>query len=69
MQRSSLQLYLVGEIQIAVGFTEGQHNRHVAIFAGHMEGGVAMPILEIDGTALADESLDDLHLTSSHGKM
>lgn len=66
---SSLQLYLVGEIQIAVGFTEGHHNRHVAIFTGHMEGGVAMPVLEINGTALVDESLDDLHLTSSHGKM
>lgn len=65
----SLQLYLVGNIQIAAGFTEGHHNRHIAIFAGHMEGGVAVPVLEIDETSLADESLDDLHLTSSYSEM
>ena len=62
-------LYLVGEIHIAVGLTEGHHDRHVAIFAGHVEGGVAMPVLKIDATPLADEPLDDLHLTSSHGEM
>lgn len=61
--------YLVRDIQIAAGFTEGHHDRHVAIFAGHMEGGVAVPVLEVDRTSLADESLDDLHLTPSHGKM
>lgn len=65
----SLQLYLVWDIQIAVGFTEGHHNWHVAIFAGHVEGGVAVPVLEIDETSLADESLNNLHLTSSYSKM
>lgn len=68
-RRDPLQHYLVGDIQIAAGFTEGHHNGHVAIFAGHVEGGVAVPILEIDRTPLADESLDDLHLTPSHSKM
>lgn len=61
--------YLVGDIQIAAGFTEGHHNRHVAVFAGHMEWGVAVPVLEVDRTPLANESLDHLHLTPSHGKM
>lgn len=61
--------YLVWDIQAAAGFTEGHHNRHVAVFAGHVQRGVAMPVLEIDETSLAEESLDDLHLTSSHSKM
>jgi len=67
--RDACRHYLVGDIQVAVGLTEGHHNRHVAIFAGHVEGGVAVPVLEVDRTSLADESLDDLHLTPSHGKM
>lgn len=69
LQRDPLQHYLVGDIQVAAGFTEGHHDRHVAILAGHMEWGVAVPVLEVDRTSLADESLDDLHLTPSHSKV
>lgn len=34
-----------------------------------MQGGVAMPILEIYKAPMAKEGLDDLHLTAPHSKM
>lgn len=46
-QRSSLQLYLVGEIQIAVGFTEGYHNRHAITLQATWRG-CCHACLEID---------------------
>ena len=61
--------YLVGDVQIAVCFTEGHHDRHVAIFTRHMEGSIAVPVLIIDETPLAEESLDYLHLTPSYSQM
>lgn len=65
----SLRPYLVGDIQVAAGLAEGHHNGHVAVLAGHVEGGVAVPVLEIDEASLAEQGLDDLHLTPSHSEM
>lgn len=61
--------YLVGDVHIAAGLAEGHHDGHAAVLAGHVEGGVAVPVLEIDEASLAEESLDDLHLTPPHSEM